>query len=63
MKKELIKEFIKFLSTDGYNFNKEQSLNTCLIIDFMPQIRKLPNLQKYENMKICVFESRCCHKK
>ena len=40
--KPIKNELIKFLSSDDYNFNKEQSSNTCLIIiHFMSQIRKL----------------------
>ena len=37
-----MKELEKFLSPDDYNFNKGQSSNTFLIIEFMSQIRKLP---------------------
>ena len=39
MKNELIKEIEKLLSLDYYKFEKEQK--TCLIIDFMSQIRKV----------------------
>ena len=48
MKNNSMKELEKFLSPDDYNFNKGQSSNTFLIIDFMSQIRKLP-LKKNQN--------------
>lgn len=52
MKNNSMKELEKFLSPDDYNFNKGQSSNTFLIIDFMSQIRKLPLKKKSKLLMI-----------
>ena len=58
-KSELVRELEKNLESSSYEFTKESSYQTAAIMDFMSQVRKIPDAKLKLNLKVIsdLFES------